>query len=343
MNKNMKKLNTLPFVLSDLKVEEDNGVSRVQVLPYGTWDHPQYGEITIDEEALEEFQRNFEVGVRNDIPITEGHSVGGEEKPAVGWFKDLINKGRQGLWAVVEWTERGKELLKQNAYKYFSPEFYSIYEDPETRDEFSNVLVGGALTNRPYFKGLKPVAFSELTFNENMEEEKETIEEEETEKEEIEETKEEAEEEEPEEEKVEGSEGKILVNKKTLRILERNAEEGAKAYKENQEMKANRFVNKYKFSEDNSEGVFLPKSHSKVEKFYLSLREGQKKAFEEIVKELPKSNLFSEKGTGKKDESDPNDKVNDLVRKKMSEGDLGYRDALDLVLSENPDLVKKIK
>ncbi|KKL11661.1 hypothetical protein LCGC14_2543560, partial [marine sediment metagenome] len=38
------------------------------------------------------------------------------------------------------------------------------YEDPETHEKYKDVLAGGALTNRPYFKQLKAVVASKLTF-----------------------------------------------------------------------------------------------------------------------------------------------------------------------------------
>lgn len=143
----------------------------IHVLPVGNWSHPGYGPIVISREDIAEFKANFEKGLRRDIPITEGHEVM-DEKPAVGWFTELIDRGANGLYAVVEWTEKGKTLLAEKSYKYFSPEFYSEYEDPETRVIHSNVLVGGALTNKPYFKELDAVVMSEkfikqLTFNEN--------------------------------------------------------------------------------------------------------------------------------------------------------------------------------
>jgi hypothetical protein len=133
----------------------------MQILPFGKWDHPAYGEIKLDKAALDEFVNNFNDDLRRDLPITEGHEVGEEEKPAIGWFRKLINKGSEGLWAVVEWTDQGMELLKDKAYKYFSPEFYTTYKDPETGKTFKNVLVGGALTNKPYFKGMQAVVLSE--------------------------------------------------------------------------------------------------------------------------------------------------------------------------------------
>jgi phage I-like protein len=85
----------------------------------------------------------------------------------------VVDRGVNGLWAGVKWTDEGVQLLEQRAFKYFSPEFYEMYEDPETRKKYSHVLVGGALTNKPYFKELEAVvAFSEPSiihqFSEDM-------------------------------------------------------------------------------------------------------------------------------------------------------------------------------
>ncbi len=148
---------------------------QIHVVPTGKWDHPVYGEMEITSVNVSEFVRNFKDHVRKDLPITAGHDNGGNggELPAIGWFKELIDRGVAGLYAVVEWTEEGKQLLSDRAFKYFSPEFYEEYSDPETGETRSHVLVGGALTNRPYFKELEPVvAFSEPDimnqFNESM-------------------------------------------------------------------------------------------------------------------------------------------------------------------------------
>lgn len=133
--------------------------TEIHVIPIGEWDHDAYGKIVITKDDIEQFIDNFDKGVRKGVPITEGHETL-DEKPAIGWFKSLKSK-KDGLWATVEWTDRGKDLLKEKAYKYFSPEFYRVYEDPETHQIYTNVLVGGALTNKPYFKGLKAIVFNE--------------------------------------------------------------------------------------------------------------------------------------------------------------------------------------
>lgn len=135
----------------------------IHVVPTGKWDHPVYGEMEITSANVAEFIENFKDKVRKDLRITAGHDNGGNggELPAIGWFKDLIDRGVKGLYAVVEWNAEGERLLRERAFKYFSPEFYVEYSDPETGEKRKHVLVG-ALTNMPYFKELDPVvAFSE--------------------------------------------------------------------------------------------------------------------------------------------------------------------------------------
>lgn len=162
-----KDLKRVPLLFSidtaKLTFAEDGAPEEIQVLMAGKWNHPVYGPIIIEADDLAEFKQHFDDGLRRDIPITEGHESF-DEKPAVGWFKSLTVKG-DGLWAAMEWTPKGKQLLAERSYKYFSPEFYTEYEDPETREIYENVLVGGALTNKPYFKSMSAVVLSERTIN----------------------------------------------------------------------------------------------------------------------------------------------------------------------------------
>ena len=165
-----KEKKRLPIIFPiDLKTFAEKGElpREIQILPIGKWNHPSYGPIIITREHLEKFKENFDKRVRNDIPVTEGHEVL-DEKPAVGWFEEVIVKGGNGLYAIMDWTKKGKTLLSERYYKYFSPEFYSEYEDPETREIHENVLVGGALTNKPYFKELEAVVLSENIINNKL-------------------------------------------------------------------------------------------------------------------------------------------------------------------------------
>jgi len=368
----------------------------VEILQAGDWNHPMYGLIKITTSDLKEFVKNFKDKIRNDLPINIEHS---NREGAVGWFKKLVIKGNT-LLANVEWTTKGRQLLKEKVFKYFSPEFYSTYEDPETRKMYKNVLVGGALTNTPYFKGLKAIVFSEIaskimkTLKEILlkepkdlsDEEKETLkkhkeqlseteiekfkevfeeeggekteeekkaEAEAKEKEEAEtkekEEKEAAEKKEAEEKAAEekkGSEGMIQLSEAKVKILERNSEEGVKAMAELRKQTATTYVKSMTFSEKNPKGLLLPKSSEKVVEFLLSLSEEQAKKFKEVLGEFPerKSGIFKEVGKDEAGlEGNASDKVNTLVEAKMKDDkSMKYRDALDLVLAENPDLSKEL-
>lgn len=137
------------------------------MLAAGNWEHPQYGKIDITSQDLDGFVKSFNDKVRQvDIAIDQEHQP---EKGAAGWFKELkrvVEGGVDKIKAVIDWTPVGQELISGGIFKYFSPEFDFEYEDFETHEMFDNVLLGGALTNRPYFKSLAPVMLSENVFAE---------------------------------------------------------------------------------------------------------------------------------------------------------------------------------
>lgn len=150
--------------------EKKDGGYELMLLKPGKWDHPAYGMVEITPEIQEEFVNNFNKNLRAHsstvgLPIDEEHYA---DRGATGWIKKLINKGNEGLFGMVEWNNKGRELIKNAIYRFFSPEFYFKYEDPEDRRLYNNVLVGGALTNRPYFKGLNPVVLSEKLIYKHM-------------------------------------------------------------------------------------------------------------------------------------------------------------------------------
>ena len=166
------------YRICDCRLEFNEKVpDEIQLIPTGKWDHAKYGKMEITEEDITEFKENFDAGIRKGVPITAGHDDIIETE-AVGWIKEVVDKGIQGLFAIIEWTKQGKTLLENKSFKYFSPEYYEVYEDPETRKKYTNVLSGGALTNSPYFKGLKAIVFSDkdlINLNDNTMEIKEVL------------------------------------------------------------------------------------------------------------------------------------------------------------------------
>jgi Mu-like prophage I protein len=147
----------------ELKEEDGRYTSRIPVLPAGQFKHPWYGDLDFGSSVLKSAKRHFDAKLLGtDIMVDENHDRG----QALGWFKsvdvgelEINGQPHAGLHAVVDWTPKGRELLSSNVYKYFSAEFGS-YTDSAGK-KTSNVLFGGGLTNRPFFKQMPPVRFDE--------------------------------------------------------------------------------------------------------------------------------------------------------------------------------------
>lgn len=143
--------------LTSYKFEEGKP-TWIQALPLGTWHHPQFGEITVTPERVARFAANVNGGVRGqDLNIDYDHQTG----EAAGWVRAAEDRAQDGLWLSVEWTPTARSQLQEKKYRYFSPEYQDEWEHPATKAKLSDVLFGGALTNRPFLKGIMPINLSE--------------------------------------------------------------------------------------------------------------------------------------------------------------------------------------
>jgi hypothetical protein len=135
--------------------------SWIQAMPMGTWEHPFWGEIKFDESKLTSFVKNFDNRVTSmDLDIDFEHKLYSGE--AAGWVTAVEFRPNEGLYYLVEWTPTGVEAIENKRFRYFSPEYYDKWKHPQTNAEFSDVLMGGGLTNRPFLKGIAPVNLSEV-------------------------------------------------------------------------------------------------------------------------------------------------------------------------------------
>lgn len=153
------------YALPTITLKEEGGryTSRIPVLPEGKFKHPWYGDLDFTAPVLRAAKRNFEkrtLGV--DIMVDEGHDRG----KALGWFKNVHHGASEiggqehiGLFADIEWTDEGRSLLERDIYRYFSAEIGS-FTGPDGKT-IKNVLFGGGLTNRPFFKQMPAVKFGE--------------------------------------------------------------------------------------------------------------------------------------------------------------------------------------
>ncbi len=129
--------------------KEIDGVPKeIQVIPYGRTETDK-GEFVLDAEGMARVVADFEAR-KNDMVIDYEHqTLGGVEAPAAGWIRKLLNKGKEGLWAVVEWTPRAAGYLKDREYRYLSPVFLKRKSDGRVVR-----LINAALTNQPAIDGM---------------------------------------------------------------------------------------------------------------------------------------------------------------------------------------------
>ena len=139
--------------------------STVQMLREGSFQHPTFGKIVINQKVLEQIKSNFDNKVRGiDISIDYTHDNDNGEKRAACWVKSLeINDTDKGLalFANVEFTPAGKQLVAEKEFKYVSADFVIDYVN-ESGNHIPYVLRGGTLTNKPFIKEMNPIKLSEL-------------------------------------------------------------------------------------------------------------------------------------------------------------------------------------
>lgn len=147
---------------------DDQNRSWVHAMAPGEYKHPIYGTLEFSVDRLMRFANNIVNKVRGvDPDVDYDHKK--EDGRAAGWVRDATVKA-DGLWLLVEWTKNAAQAIKDREYRYFSPEFTFSWEHPETGAEYEDVVVGGALTNRPFLKNLVPINLSELDIEDEQEE-----------------------------------------------------------------------------------------------------------------------------------------------------------------------------
>jgi len=152
MGREIKYIGSLP----------DGGPPReIKLLPCGRLTGGVGSPYIVDQEGIEAAIAAFNYNGLDLVIDYERQTEGGEFAspdglaPAAGWIKRLVNKGKGGLWAAVEWTDRAKRHIAAGEYRYFSPVF-CVSRDSR---KIARILQC-ALTNTPEAYGLKPLVAS---------------------------------------------------------------------------------------------------------------------------------------------------------------------------------------
>lgn len=148
-------MDTMEMLENEHRLKENK--KEYLIIPRGDFNHPQYGKLAFNDIMMDEMLSNFSNNVLGETKpfIDQDH----DQRGAAGWIVSL-KKAAEGIYGVIEWTETGKDLIKNKIYRYFSPTI-SGYTDPQSGEEFKNVLRGGALTNMPFLKMLPEITLQE--------------------------------------------------------------------------------------------------------------------------------------------------------------------------------------
>ncbi len=146
------------------KTDLPGGLIMLQVTPAGTFlpgdgrtmDSPPWN---IDAASAAAVIERFRAVATAQPPVidyehqTLNKEKNGQPAPAAGWVRDMRWLEGQGLFAVVELTQRAKDYVHGGEYLYFSPVFeYS--RETGTVQAFHM----GALTNTPGIHGMQPLS-----------------------------------------------------------------------------------------------------------------------------------------------------------------------------------------
>lgn len=154
------------FIAKAAEEIADDGTQWIEVMP--TADKVRNGPWyqTITRSDLEIYAASIRSSA-GKIPIDRDH--GGDtdnldlrDTRAAGWFvgeaevRDTDDGPR--LYALVEWTPRAVQEIRDGEYRYLSPTYTFVEKDPKTGLLTKAAeLIAATLTNRPFFDDLAPV------------------------------------------------------------------------------------------------------------------------------------------------------------------------------------------
>lgn len=154
---------------SPVAVFSEKGAVWLEALPARTYHTSQYGEVAVTKDKLDRMVDNFKANVRGqDVATDFDHGMDrAKGNKASGWYRDFevrpssTDPNQLSLWAAVEFTDEAKAELRDKQWKYFSLEWDDKWKD-NTGVEHQDVIIGGAITNRPIAKKTMPINFSEV-------------------------------------------------------------------------------------------------------------------------------------------------------------------------------------
>lgn len=134
-------------ILCELQAPADDKAQWVHLLTHGVM-NARDGRSFVLRDATAVVERTLMRAGKASLPVDYDHQIdyaglNGRPAPAAGWMA-LLEVRQDGIWALVEWTAKAKQMLAAREYRYISPTFQASPETGEVR-----VLLRAALTNNP--------------------------------------------------------------------------------------------------------------------------------------------------------------------------------------------------
>ncbi len=142
------------IILKGGEVELTGVPETITVLPLGHVVSSK-GEFDVDEGSFQAMKAQIAQRGVDLVVDYEHQTLKGVEAPAAGWVKELKLED-SNIVAVVEWTPRGAEYLKNKEYRYLSP-----VVNVRKTDNKAIGLHSLALTNTPAIENMTPIVNSD--------------------------------------------------------------------------------------------------------------------------------------------------------------------------------------
>ncbi|MEK6674653.1 MAG: phage protease [Planctomycetota bacterium] len=139
-------------------VSPGDGLRTVRLLPWGTVKSKK-GTFFVDREGAESVIAEFERHAV-EVPIDVEHAslnaeLPAKERGAVGWIVRVFAEANKGLFALIRWTPRGRELIRNEEFAYLSPVVLLGKTDRRIVE-----LHSAAVVTKPAIAGMEKLAAS---------------------------------------------------------------------------------------------------------------------------------------------------------------------------------------
>lgn len=135
-------------------------------LPVGKFHDSRYGPIDITPTLVSQLAASFGKATPYPLPVKLGH---GDGAPSPGTIKS-VRAESDGLHIQFALDDEAAKEVKARRFRFMSAEYSPDYTNKETGEKMGPALLGVALVNQPAHPGVRPIVFSDGTWQQQTEE-----------------------------------------------------------------------------------------------------------------------------------------------------------------------------